>query len=168
MTTLRWSLHAACLALVLPLCASLSVAQDMRDPTVAPGTQATTPGLATAGSEGMTVLVRDGKPYLVVGTRLYAVGDKVGMMRVDRITESEVWLHDGRTLIKAPRFAGIERTAVVAKPACAPTAPVAAALSDAAPTSRKAGQQQKHRASAVPPPEPSPSPALAPCEDTQP
>jgi hypothetical protein len=124
----------------------------MRDPTVAPGAQATTPGLPTAGSEGMTVLVRDGKPYLVVGTRLYAVGDTVGQMRVDRITESEIWLHDGHALIKAPRFAGIARTAAVDPPACVP----------------KAVPQQKRRAKVVPPNDPSAPAAPAPCEDTQP
>jgi len=152
MTSIRMPLHAVALAVVLPLCAHLSLAQELRDPTVAPGTQTTTPGLATAGSEGMTVLVRAGKPYLVVGTRLYAVGDTVGMMRVDRITESEVWLHDGRALIKVPRFAGIERTAVVDKPACAP----------------KVVPQQKRRAKVVPPNDPSAPVAPAPCEDTQP
>jgi hypothetical protein len=152
MTTIRSTLHAVGLAVALLLCAHLSLAQELRDPTVAPGTQATTPGLATAGSEGMTVLVRDGKSYLVVGTRLYAVGDTVGMMRVDRITESEVWLHDGRALIKVPRFAGIERTAVVDRPACAP----------------KVVPQQKRRGKVVPPNAPSAPAAPAPCEDTQP
>jgi hypothetical protein len=154
MTSIRMHLHVVALAVVLPLCAHLSLAQELRDPTVAPGTQTTTPGLATAGSEGMTVLVRAGKPYLVVGTRLYAVGDTVGMMRVDRITESEVWLHDGRALIKVPRFAGIERTAVVEKPACGP----------------KKAQTPAHRArgKVAAPPEPSLPLAPAPCEDTQP
>lgn len=155
MKTLRLTHPVACLlALVAPLCTHLSLAQELRDPTVAPGTQAVTPGLGTAGSEGMTVLVRDGKPYLVVGTRLYAVGDTVGQMRVDRITESEVWLHDGRALIKAPRFAGIERTAVVDKPACAPQ------------KAQTPARRPKGKGAASP--EPSLPPNPAPCEDTQP
>lgn len=144
--------HAVCVALELSLGVTMAFAQEMRDPTVAPGTPSAMPGLATAGSEGMTVLVRDGKPYLVVGTRLYGVGDTVGIMRVDRITESEVWLHDGRTLIKAPRFAGIQRTAVADKSACAP----------------KVVQQPKRRDKAAQPPEPTSAAASAPCEDTQP
>jgi len=127
------------LASTLLLCALSASAQEGRDPTVAPGESAAV-GASPMGVEGMTVLVRDNKPYLVVGTRLYAVGDKVGMMRVDRITESEVWLHDGHALIKVPRFAGIERTAVTTKPAC----------------------KKAQRAPA------NPSPTTAPCEDTQP
>lgn len=128
--------------LLLALLAGMQslAAQDLRDPTVAPGEQPLMPEMATGGTEGMTVLVRNGTPYLVVGTRLYAVGDKVGTMRVDRISESEVWLHDGRALIKMARFAGIQRSAVPVKPSCVPQRPT---------------QQSS-------------APAVAPCEDTQP
>ena len=49
-------------------------------------------------------------------------GDKVGNLRLERITEKEVWFHDGRALIKVPRFAGIERKSIAAKPACSATA----------------------------------------------
>jgi hypothetical protein len=77
---------------------------------------ATTP--SAAGVEGMTVMVRDDKPYLVVGTRQYAPGDKVGNLRLERITEKEVWFHDGNAVIKVQRFAGIERKALAAKPSC--------------------------------------------------
>lgn len=147
-----------CWAPALLLCALSVSAQEGRDPTVAPGESAAVSPV-TLGEEGMTVLVRDDKPYLVVGTRLYAVGEKVGVMRVDRITESEVWLHDGRAQIKVPRFAGIERRAVMAKPACAPAAgaPVTVA---SAPAPAKAAKKTV-RASAPPP-------VTAPCEDTQP
>lgn len=128
------------------LLGGLSVsAQEGRDPTIAPGATTAAPAPAM-GVEGMTVLVRDGKPYLVVGTRLYAVGDKVGMMRVERISESEVWLHDGRALIKVPRFVGIERTTAITKPAC--TGPLGV-------------HGSANRA-------PHPQPTAAPCEDTQP
>lgn len=154
------------LAPALLLCALSVAAQDGRDPTVAPPESAAV-GASPMGVEGMTVLVRDNKPYLVVGTRLYAVGDKVGAMRVDRITESEVWLHDGRTVTKVPRFTGIERRAVATKPACtaAASAPVAAA-STAAP----ANARNKARRTPANPPAPAPNspPANAPCEDTQP
>jgi hypothetical protein len=68
----------------------------------------------------MTVLVRDDKPYLMVGARLYAPGDKVGSWRVERITERDIWFHDGSALIKVPRFAGIERK-TIATPSTCPT-----------------------------------------------
>lgn len=132
------------------VCAALGAglpvsAQEGRDPTMAPGETAPVQAPAV-GVEGMTVLVRDGKPYLVVGTRLYAVGDKVGAMRVDRISESEVWLHDGRALLKVPRFAGIERSTAVDKPVCA----------RATGEPRSANRQSN------------PHTVAAPCEDTQP
>jgi len=99
-----------------------AAAQDAsRDPTVAPsetGTAIPSP----AGVEGMTVLVREDKPYLMVGARLYAPGDKVGNLRIERITEKEIWFHDGSALIKVPRFAGIERKAIAAKPPCTASA----------------------------------------------
>lgn len=118
----------------LLLCGLPVSAQEGRDPTMAPGAAAAV-NAPVMGVEGMTVLVRDGKSYLVVGTRLYAVGDKVGIMRVERISESEVWLHDGRALVKVPRFAGIERNAVSASPAtCAPhSTPAAAPCEDTQP-----------------------------------
>lgn len=150
------------LAPALLLCALSGAAQDGRDPTVAPAESAAV-GASPMGVEGMTVLVRDNKPYLVVGTRLYAVGDKVGAMRVDRITESEVWLHDGRAVTKVPRFTGIERRTVATKSACA-TAASAPAASTPAKTRKKA-----RRAPAIPQvPAPNSPPANAPCEDTQP
>jgi hypothetical protein len=119
------------------------------------------------GVEGMTVLVRNNKPYLVVGTRLYAVGDKVGMMRVDRITESEVWLHDGRALLKVPRFAGIERTTVHAKPACVPGAG-APGPAPGTPEPAKARKKVRRTPANSPVLAPNPPPVTAPCEDTQP
>ena len=127
-------------ALALLLCLPLVHAQDAgRDPTVAPGETAGVSSPATAaGVEGMTVLVRDGKPFLVVGTRQYAPGDTVGTMRLQRITEKEVWFHDGSALIKVQRFAGIERKTVAAKPRCAVdakrrVAPAVAACEDIQP-----------------------------------
>ncbi|MEO7107945.1 MAG: hypothetical protein ABIZ09_16340 [Rhodoferax sp.] len=97
-----------------------AAAQDARDPTKEPpetgaGSQSPT------GAEGMTVVVRNNRPYLVVGTRLYAPGDKVGNLRVQRISETEVWFYDGTALTKVPRFAGITRKVIATKPPC--TAP---------------------------------------------
>jgi hypothetical protein len=114
-------------------------AQDAaRDPTVAPGESTGQASPSPAGVEGMTVLVRDGRPTLVVGTRLYAPGDMVGSMRLQRITEKEVWFHDGSAVIKVPRFAGIERKSLATKPLCAapakrPASAVAPACDDTQP-----------------------------------
>ena len=107
----------------LALFMSLPVnAQDLRDPTMPPPESGAGPAGTVAsplGVDGMTVIVRNGKSYLVVGTRLYAPGQKVGQLRVERITETEVWLRDGKELRKVPRFSGIQRRVAAALPACA-------------------------------------------------
>lgn len=92
-------------------------AQEARDPTVEPADTVSGGSLPKA-VEGMSVLMRGDQSYLVVGTRLYAPGDTVGNLQVRRITETEVWLHDGNALIKVPRFAGITRKTIAAKPVC--------------------------------------------------
>jgi hypothetical protein len=104
----------------LALVATDASAQVARDPTLAPPEVGSATDLASpAGAEGMTVLVRADKVYLVVGTRLYAPGDTVGAFRVDRITETQVWLRDATKLVKVPRFPGIERKSLAHKPQCA-------------------------------------------------
>lgn len=121
--TLRVAAYlVACLwSMTLP-----SHAQE-RDPTAAPPEIGAAAGGGVApqpwGAEGMAVVVRDGKPYLVVDTRWYAVGQKVGSLHITRITESEVWLRDGKVLRKVPRFTGIQRTEVAVPPAAAASAP---------------------------------------------
>ena len=91
-----------------------------RDPTVPPAEAGSVvPGAAAQGpwgTQGMAVVVRDGKPFLVVDTRLYAPGQKVGALRIERITETEVWLRDGTALRKVPRFGGIERRVAAVAP----------------------------------------------------
>lgn len=90
-------------------------AQD-RDPTRAPP-EANAPAIANvrpadqlpAELERMSVMVRDGTPYLVVGTRLMAAGQMVGDFKIDRITESEIWLRRGKELRKVSRFGAIQR-----------------------------------------------------------
>ncbi|NCN97245.1 MAG: hypothetical protein GW928_07315, partial [Rhodoferax sp.] len=83
------------------------LAQSLRDPTVPPA--AVTPaaagdahGVVTVQSGAVAVLVRNGTPYLVVGTRLYAKGQKVGLASIERITETEVWLREEGSLRKVP------------------------------------------------------------------
>lgn len=102
------------LGLVLAGAGLSSVAQTLRDPTVPPAAAGMAPNEAPGAAQeaGMTVIVRDGRSFLAVGTRLYAPGQRFGDTRVERITETEVWLREGRVLRKVPRFAGIQRHAV--------------------------------------------------------
>ena len=90
-------------------------AQVSRDPTQPPAAVAAAPGEAQAvlpiTTDSMSVVVREGKPLLVVGTRLYQQGQYIGPYRIERISETEVWLRNGRELHKIARFAGIERRA---------------------------------------------------------
>ena len=107
------------LILALVVLSVLSVgahAQGQRDPTVPRASS----GLSAFGTPGdalaptldagpPSVIVRNGKPFLVVGTRLVAQGQTLGDARVERITETEIWLREGGQLRKVPRFAGIQR-----------------------------------------------------------
>jgi hypothetical protein len=64
---------------------------------------------ASSAPVAMNVIVRDGRPYLVANTRLYAQGQKLGQARIERISETEVWLREGAVLRKIPQFVGIQR-----------------------------------------------------------
>lgn len=130
-------------ALLLWVLLSLGVhAQALRDPTLPPPEMGFGSGgradAGPLGREGMAVIVRDGKPFLAVGTRLYAPGQKVGSARIERITETEVWLREGKALRKVPRFAGIQRSAVATTPACGAGAPKASRAAKVAKTAPKA------------------------------
>lgn len=101
-------------------------AQNRRDPTLPPAQS----GVAGAASSGkflsvdtgaLSIIVRDGRPHLAVGMRLYAQGEKLGKARIERISETEVWFREGGVLYKVPRFAGIQRrtsSAAAARPEC--------------------------------------------------
>lgn len=110
---LTWML----LGVALVAAVSGSRAQPARDPTMPPpgATGAAAPGTAEPANPidagPVAVIVRDGRPYLVVGTRLYGQGQMLGGARIERIGETEVWLREGKTLRKKPLFGGIERRA---------------------------------------------------------
>lgn len=148
------------LSVLVLLLALAAQAQEVRDPTVAPadgGSGAV--GAAPAsplGDEGVTVIVRDGKSFLVVGTRLVAPGQKVGALRLERITETEIWMRDGKTLRKVPRFAGIQRSPAVAAAGCAK-----AAAPQTKPQTKTKAKASKAKPSQV-------APTVAPCESAQP
>ncbi len=115
----RWLMRVCCLVLLIPCCALVS-AQTLRDPTQPPATEApaaagTAQPAPAVQSGGMAVLVRQGVPYLVVGTRLYAKGQTVGLARIERITETEVWLREAGVVRKVQVFGGIQRQ--LSKPA---------------------------------------------------
>jgi hypothetical protein len=104
-----------------------AAAQSLRDPTIPPWGSGLSDGGGGAtpvrGLHGpLSVLVVNGQPYLVVGTRLYAQGQKLGETRIERITETEVWLREGSELRKISNFVGIQRrsvTSTASMPACA-------------------------------------------------
>lgn len=111
-----------------PVC----VAQTLRDPTLSP---AAAQSAADAGRQTpaavnpsqVAILVRKGVPYLVHEARLYAVGDHMGAARIERLTETEVWLREAGALRKIRVFQGVERGA--AAPAKAASDPHPARVS---------------------------------------
>ncbi len=111
---LVWSWLMGCL---LFLASGRADAQSLRDPTLPPAeagfsSSVPTGSVLTLEPGAMSVIVRNGSPSLVVGTRLYAPGQKLGQARIERISETEVWLREGGVLRKVPRFSGIQRRTV--------------------------------------------------------
>lgn len=124
----RWMLLPGLLAL-WGLAPALAQERDPTEPPVqafpASGGGTDTNPKNPWGSGGTAVVVRGGKSYLVVDTRLYATGQKVGSWRIERITETEIWLKDGAVRRKVPRFDGIERREAVTQPPAASIGPKA-------------------------------------------
>ena len=120
MRKLNWCTRGL-MVTVLCWCVGPTQAQGRRDPTEAPA-EARLSGTAAGGKAllvqpgAMTIIVRDGRPYLAVGTRLYAPGQKLGQARIERISETEVWLREGGMLRKLSQFSGIERRTVKSSP----------------------------------------------------
>jgi hypothetical protein len=101
------------LALLALFAATSSSAQELRDPTQPPGSGGGgTAAPARAGQGGWPVIVVDGRVHVAVGTRLYAEGQMLGRARIERITETEVWLREGRELRKVPLYVGVTRRSV--------------------------------------------------------
>lgn len=99
-------------------------AQAWRDPTAEPPQMGGVPaGEGASGSDvlPLSVIVVNGRPHVIMGTRLYAPGQKLGQARIERITETEIWLREGAVLRKVPRYQGIERRSVpsTVAPGCA-------------------------------------------------
>lgn len=105
-------------------------APALRDPTLAPATTAPDGTAVDGGAVPASplgagnVVVRGGKSYLVVGSRLVAPGQMVDNYKLERITETEIWWRDETGRTKQPRYAGVQRS--VAKPHCGAAAPASA------------------------------------------
>ena len=168
--SLRWLT-----GLLLGLLLGVASAQSLRDPTLPPAdagvpgapAAASAPSLATSAT---TVIVRNGHSYLAVGTRLYAQGAKLGQARIERITETELWLREGGVLRKVPLFDGIERRAVAAPAVRAGCAPVGLSQHPTVKTFRTSQADSVSRSAKVLHESASPhtSPAVAPCVGVRP
>lgn len=95
------------------------VAQNSRDPTQPYRSPAEVRSGLMLRSEAqdiqpVSVIVSNGKPYVVVGSRLHGVGDKFAGATIERISETELWLRDGKEIHKIALHAGIRRTPHVA------------------------------------------------------
>ena len=112
----RALLHCVLLSLVTPtaMCAWATTAVPLRDPTQPP---------AAFGATGRSVrlplevlrpeqlVTIGGVIYLVWNGRRYKVGDTIEGARLERISESEVWLKSAGSVRKLPVFAGVEKRA---------------------------------------------------------
>lgn len=99
-------------AVSLLVFATLASAQALRDPTVPPlgGGAGTTTAKPRASQGSWPVIVVDGKAHVAVGTRLYAEGDLLGKAVIERISETEIWLREGRELRKIQNYPGVRRS----------------------------------------------------------
>ena len=107
------SVFVLSLALALPPLG----AQGARDPTLPPAESGLTAqdlqkNAAQALESSLSIVVRDGSFFVVQGTRLLAQGQKLGEARIERISETEVWLHQRGVLSKRQLFAGITRRSI--------------------------------------------------------
>lgn len=110
----RWGCCLFLLALAAPL-----PAQVLRDPTRAPQLPGAEPGAREAPrgvSAPWAVLVIDGKPHLIAGTRRYAEGQMLGAARIERITETEVWFRERGRLRKVPHYPSVQRRQLPIQP----------------------------------------------------
>lgn len=117
-----------CIGLYLIFLWGPLAAQTLRDPTLPPvQIEPVSPGTrekSMSSERGpLTIVVRDGRSYVVMGTRLYAQGQRFGEARIERISETEVWFLEKGVVQKVSRFPGIQRRSAV--PVLAPSMRVA-------------------------------------------
>lgn len=127
--------HAWICALALAGTALCAVAQTakpapMRDPMVPPLSIAR-PAAANLDTGGPSeppppprqLLTVDGRRYVVDGRRRLGVGDALGSTRIERITDSAVWVREGSTVTRLPLYGGVAKQSVPLLPAAASTIP---------------------------------------------
>lgn len=137
MTTSRapnthWQALAVALALAVTVWpAAAQNAPGLRDPMVPPLAIAR-PAAANAGSAEIAaepppppqqLLTVDGRRYVVDGRRRLGVGEALGSARIERITDSAVWVRDGSTVTRLPFYGGVIKRTVVDATTPAATAP---------------------------------------------
>lgn len=122
---------AVALALVAAaLPAAAQNASALRDPMVPPlsiARPAANPGVLDAAPEPpptpQQLLTVNGKRYVVDGRRRLGVGDALGGTRIERITDSAVWVRDGNTVTRLPFYGSVTKRTVVDAPPAVATQP---------------------------------------------
>lgn len=138
MTTRHLLPHGLSLAMALPLAMLIATAAlpaaaqnaPLRDPMVPPlsiARPAANPGVLDAASEPppapQQLLTVNGKRYVVDGRRRLGVGDALGGTRIERITDSAVWVRDGNTVTRLPFYGSVTKRTVVDAPPTVATQP---------------------------------------------
>ena len=105
------------IAILLFFTVGQAAAANLRDPTLPPSEKAVASDSvvgSTLGIESGTVfiVVRNGVPRLMIDGSLYAQGEKIGRLSIERITETEIWLREGGVFRKVTPFSGIQRRMV--------------------------------------------------------
>ena len=107
--TIAW-LAPLALAQMFPM--SVSPQAIRRDPTQPPSILAAPTGIARLPANSFRpehLVTVAGVRYLVWNSRRYAVGETIQGARIERISDSEVWLRGNDGLRKLPLFSGIEK-----------------------------------------------------------
>jgi hypothetical protein len=121
------------IAIAIAISAMPTAAQNvpaLRDPMVPPlsiARPAANAGAADVVAEPppapQQLLTVGGRRYVVDGRRRLGVGDALGSTRIERITDSAVWVRDGSTVTRLPFYGGVVKRTVVDTPAPAAAAP---------------------------------------------
>lgn len=59
------------------------------------------------------ILVVDGRRYVVEGTRLRGIGDRLGSARIERIADDAAWVRENGVLQRLPLHGGVIKKAAV-------------------------------------------------------
>lgn len=116
MNSLRCHSQLAALGVLIFANVSVTLPQTpravLRDPTQPPAAFAAPAGSARLPADTFRpehLVTVAGVRYLVWNSRRYAVGEMLQGARIERISETEIWLRGGDGLRKLPLFAGIEK-----------------------------------------------------------